>query len=116
MKKTIGFLLALAAGFGCAPKAEGPAAQAPAATEIAITVTDEGFQPVRVQVPKDTPVTLAITRTAEHVCVTEAVFAKLGKTVDLPLNQTVRVEIPRLQDTLGYACAMSHFIGVIEPR
>lgn len=115
MRKTIGLLLGVAAVLGCAQKAETPAAQGPA-QEVVITVTDEGFMPARVQVPKDTPVTLVFTRTAEHVCATEAVFAKLGKTVDLPHNQTVRVEIPRLQDTLGYSCAMSHFVGVIEPK
>lgn len=86
MKKKRWSMLALAAIAACAPKA----AQRPAG-EVAITVTDEGFQPERVTVPKGAPVTLVFTRKSDQTCATDVTFARLGKSYPLPLNKSVRV-------------------------
>ena len=64
-------LLALAAALalaGCA--SSGP-------KEIAITVTDSGFEPKEVRIPKGQPAVVVITRKTDRTCATEAVFADM---------------------------------------
>ena len=104
--------LALVVTCACAQKvATGPAG------EVAITVTDDGFRPERVDVPKGAPLTLVFTRTSDKTCATDVIFGRLGKTYPLPLNQPVRVEIPQgVQDTLGYVCPMDMYRGTIVAK
>jgi plastocyanin domain-containing protein len=105
-------LLMIPATYACAPKV----ARAPAG-DVAITVTEDGFKPERVDVPKGAPVTLVFTRTSDQTCITDVTFARLGKTYALPLNQAVRVEIPNgVQDTLGYVCPMDMYRGTVAAK
>ena len=96
----------------CAPKAaKGPAG------EVAIAITDEGFQPERVTVAKNAPVTLVFTRKSDQTCITDVIFGRLGKSYPLPLNQPVRVEIPAgVSDTLGFVCPMDMYRGTVVAK
>jgi plastocyanin domain-containing protein len=106
---TLAFIaLALA---GCASK------PTTASNEFAIEVTDEGFVPPVVYLPKGKPVTLTVTRKTDATCATAMVFAKTGQKYELPLNQTVRIELPANDaDTLNYACGMNMIKGQLVVR
>ena len=81
---------------------------------VTVTVTDDGFVPEVVSVPKGHPATLVVTRTSDATCATEAVFAASGLKYDLPLNQAVRIPIATEKpDTLRYACGMDMYHGKV---
>jgi plastocyanin domain-containing protein len=98
-------VLALVALAGCAPA--GP-------KEIQVTVTDMGFQPKEVVVPKGQAAVIVFTRKTDSTCATEAMFAETGKKYDLPLNTPVRVDLTGVSPgTLHYACAMNMEKGTV---
>ena len=82
--------------------------------EVAIEVTDEGFVPSSVTLPKGRPATLVFTRKIEETCAKEVVFTASGEKHDLPLKQPVRVTLPADRpDTLDYACGMNMLTGKV---
>lgn len=99
-------LLAILAGCG------GQQKLAPG--EVAIEVTDAGFVPAIVTIPKGKPATLVFTRQIEQTCAKEVVFTASGEKHDLPLKQAVRVTLPADRaDTLDYACGMNMLTGKV---
>jgi plastocyanin domain-containing protein len=98
-----------------APPAATESAPPPASGEVAIQITDRGFEPARPAVRKGEPVTLVFTRTTEQTCATDVMFPRLGTHYDLPMNTPVRVEIPAgaVQDTLYFACGMNMITGMV---
>ena len=62
-------------------------------TRLEIAVTKKGFEPESVTVPAGKPVTLVFTRKTERTCATAAIFDQIDKKVDLPLHQSVRVDL-----------------------
>lgn len=85
--------------------------------EVVIEVTDAGFVPAVAIVPKGQAVTLVVTRKTAATCATEMVFAANGDKHDLPLDQTVRIELPADRaDTLNYACAMDMIKGQVVSK
>jgi plastocyanin domain-containing protein len=90
-------------------------ASAPHASVVKVTVTEDGFEPASVHVPRGQAATLEITRRTEATCATEAVFAETGAKVALPLNETVRIPIPTERSgTLHFACGMDMYRGEVE--
>ena len=81
---------------------------------IAITVTQKGFEPAEVKVPKGAPVTLVVTRKTEKTCAKEFVMAEHGIHKDLPLNQPVEIVFtPTEAGELRYACGMDMIAGKV---
>jgi len=79
---------------------------------VKISVTNAGFEPATLKVKKGVPIVLLITRKSDRTCAREAVFSSLGRRVDLPLDQVVRVELPaQATGRLCYACAMDMYRG-----
>ncbi|MEO5616736.1 MAG: cupredoxin domain-containing protein [Candidatus Eisenbacteria bacterium] len=125
---TLGFAAVLVAGValsGCGggggEAGSGTAENATTATanpaEVVIEVTDAGFVPAVANVPKGQAVTLVVTRKTAATCATEMVFAGTGEKHDLPLNQTVRIELPADRaETLDYACAMDMIKGKVVSK
>ena len=76
------------------------------------------FDPREPEVRRGEAVTLAITRKTDRTCAVDAIFPRLGKHVDLPMNQTVRVDIPAgaVTDTLYFACGMNMVRGMVRAR
>ena len=113
MHRIVLFVLALSAALaiGCAaPAAKGP-------KEFKIAVTDDGFVPAETAIPKGEAVTLAVTRKTDRTCATSMVFAENGQKYELPLNETVKIELAAGQpDTLHYACPMDMIKGTIVAR
>ena len=56
--------------------------------EVPISVTENGFEPSRIEVKHGQPVTLLVTRKTDQTCATEFVVPSRGITQSLPLNQT----------------------------
>ena len=107
-------LLALALVSGCAGQPAEKTRGSSERREVEITVTDRGFEPALSRVPAGKPVTLVVTRKTDQTCATEIVIPMLHRRVALPLNQTVRVDIPGgIADTLGYECGMGMITGTI---
>lgn len=107
MRKLLVLLPALLLAAGCTAKV-------PSATEVHVTVTDNGFEPEYVTVEKGKPATLVITRKVEATCATEAVFAATGAKFPLPLNQDVRIPIATANaETLRYACGMDMYHAAV---
>ena len=110
-------LLVLAAG--CEkPRAARESTPAPVASsgaqDVTLTVTDAGFEPAEVQVAKDRPIRLTITRKTDATCAREIVFKEIAVKQDLPLNQAVTVDLPaQPSGTLHYACGMDMIKGSV---
>jgi plastocyanin domain-containing protein len=108
----ISVLAALALGLGGCSGGAGGAGSAN--SEVTVAVTDAGFVPAEVTVPKGKPVTLVMTRKTDQTCATEVVFASLNQRYALPLNQAVRIPLPTNEArTLDYACGMNMISGKI---
>ncbi len=94
------------------PKVVEHGHKAPRPQQLRVSVTRAGFEPASLKVKKGVPIVLIITRKTDQTCAKQAVFASLGKTVDLPLNQAVRVELPaQAEGRLSYACGMGMYTG-----
>ncbi len=117
-------LLVAVALLGCSKstEAKGPPAAAKAAEpkngQIAIMVTEKGFEPDGIKVKKGTPYTFTFTRKTDSTCATEVVLQLGGgKSIEkkLPLDQPVVVEATFTDPgELRYACAMDMIKGVIH--
>ena len=85
--------------------------------EIPVSVTENGFEPSRIEVKHDQPVTLLVTRKTDVTCATEIVVPSRNITQDLPLNQTVRIALGPLQKgEVAFACGMDMEKGTIAVR
>ncbi len=87
---------------------------------FAITVTDSGYTPDRIEIPRGEPVVLVFTRTSETTCAVDVHFTlpdgtridrrlPLGEHVEIPLQLDAPAEIP-------YECGMKMNHGVIIVR
>jgi len=82
--------------------------------EIAVSVTDKGFEPSRIVVKKGDRVTLVVTRKTDETCATGIVVADRGITKDLPLNEPVRVAIGNVESgEVAFACPMDMIKGSV---
>ncbi len=98
---------AFGSGKGEAKKRKGVKPQ-----EIHVTVTESGFEPPSIAIEKNVPIMLVITRKTDRTCARQAVFAALDKSVDLPLDKTVRIALPaQSKGKLSYACSMDMLRG-----
>jgi thiol-disulfide isomerase/thioredoxin len=90
---------------------------APRPPRIAITVTDAGYSPARVVIPRARRVVLVFTRKSEQTCAVDVHF-KLpdGTRIDQRLPLGKAVEIPIQVDRAGeiaYACGMDMIRGTL---
>ena len=85
--------------------------------EVNVSVTEAGFVPATLEIRKGVPTVLVITRRTDRTCARQAVFASLEKSIDLPLNQAVRIELPaQSKGKLSYACSMDMLRGELVIR
>jgi thiol-disulfide isomerase/thioredoxin len=90
------------------------------AMRIAITVTDAGYTPATITIPRGQPVVLVFTRKSEKTCAVDVHFRLPdGTKIDqrLPLGQPVEipVQIDRVTDIV-YACGMDMIHGTIRVK
>jgi plastocyanin domain-containing protein len=105
---------ALALTAGCQTKKEPKAVQndAPGA-DIPVRVTDNGFEPNRIEVPKGANATLVFTRVSDKTCATEVVIAGNGARLELPLNKPVRIALGTVNSTIPFACGEDMYKGEV---
>ena len=85
--------------------------------EIQVAVTENGFEPNRIEVNHGEAVTLLVTRKTDQTCATEILVPARGIKQELPLNQTVRVALgPMEPGEVGFACPMDMEKGTIDVR
>jgi len=87
--------------------------------QVAIRVTENGFEPQSVTVHAGSPVTLLVTRRTDKTCAKELVMPEHQIDQDLPLNQTVAITFtPRQAGELKYSCGMDmeHGTVVVQPN
>lgn len=99
------------AGTAAATVAEAPPNASNART-VAMTVTDNGFEPSEVKVKKGEPVRLVITRKTDATCATSITVDGTDIRRDLPLNEPVEVTFtPAKAGDLRYGCGMNKMVG-----
>ena len=80
--------------------------------EVAMQVTERGFEPALVRVARDETTTLVVTRKTERTCAREIVIDELGIRENLPLGEAVRITItPTRSGPMKFGCAMQKMIG-----
>ena len=106
-------LLAAIATVGCNHEQKSSAAPG----EFQLAVTDRGFEPARVVVPRGRAFTLVVTRRTDQTCAKEILIPALNERRALPLNQAVRIDVPGgVADTLDYICGMHMLGGTIAAK
>ena len=86
--------------------------------EVAVQVTDAGFVPPVVDVPRGRPVVVTFTRTIDKTCATDVVFKGINRGYDLPLDKPVQVTLSPTDsgDTLKYSCSMDMVRGMLVAK
>ncbi|HSD90833.1 MAG TPA: cupredoxin domain-containing protein, partial [Kofleriaceae bacterium] len=96
------------------PHAPAAATPTPDAYRLEITVTEQGFEPAEVKVPRDRPVTLVFKRTTDKTCAKDIVISEGNVVKDLPLNQAVEVTLTFTSPgPVPYECGMHMIHGTI---
>jgi plastocyanin domain-containing protein len=96
-----------------APAAPPSALQASTGT-IAISVDATGYHPDSAHAPAGRAVRLVFTRTTDEGCGQQLVFPALGIRKDLPLNQSVDVDITMpASGSVAFTCGMNMFRGSV---
>jgi plastocyanin domain-containing protein len=113
-----GALSLLIAGTGCQVKKEPKAVvSAPVAgADIPVLITENGFEPNRIEVPKGANATLVFTRTTDKTCATEVVIAGTGARLELPLNKPIRIALGTVNTNIPFACGMGMFHGEVVAK
>jgi plastocyanin len=79
---------------------------------VTVAVTEEGFVPAEIPAKAGQAITLVVTRKTDATCAKEIVFADLGVTKELPLDQAVEVTVtPTKTGDLRFACGMDMIAG-----
>lgn len=99
-----------------APK--GDTSKGGAANRVAITVTENGFEPDDIKVAKGEPITFVFERKTDKTCAKEVIIhVDEGNEIEkkLPLNEPVEVAVtfPKSGD-VKYACGMDMVKGSIH--
>jgi plastocyanin domain-containing protein len=97
----------LAGAMGCQ---SGPPESA---RQIDVAVTEKGFEPSEIHVPKGESVVLAITRRTDRTCATEVVIDDGEERTPLPLDQTVRIDLGVVRSDRKFACGMDMIRGKV---
>ncbi len=85
-----------------------------AAQEVTIKVTDNGFEPAKVNVKKDTPVKLTFLRTSKTTCATKVLIPDQNISKELPLNEPVTITLTFKQaGDVTFMCGEKMYKGQI---
>jgi len=99
--------------FACDTKpslAQGQPPSAPTAKNVDVEVGARGFVPNHVALNKGQRSTLTFKRTSKEGCAKKVVFPDLEIEKDLPLGESVEIEIPTGQSrTLLFQCGMGMY-------
>lgn len=81
---------------------------------VELQVTEKGFEPNGMDVSPGTSVTLKVTRKTDATCATQIKIPARKLKKDLPLNQTISIELGKLdKGEIRFACGMDMVSGHI---
>ncbi len=110
--RTLVISLALFAGAGCKKGEPTPAETPREGRVIVMSVTEKGFEPSKITVAKDQPVTLIVTRKTEATCASELLIAGTDINVPLPLGQPAEIRwTPTKSGAVKFGCAMDKMVS-----
>jgi len=90
------------------------AAKSPQKQIVTLSVTENGFEPGRVDVKPGIPVVLKVTRKTDSTCANQIVIPAKKINKELPLNKEVTVEVGKLEKgEIRFACSMDMISGHI---
>lgn len=93
------------------------AAPSPKPQIVELQVTEKGFVPSTFDVKPGTSVILKVTRRTDATCATSVQVPAKNLKKDLPLNQTVKIDIGKLdKGEIRFACGMNMLEGKIFVR
>jgi RND family efflux transporter MFP subunit len=79
-----------------------------------IAVTEQGFEPSRVDVPANEVIELRFTRKTDKTCATAVAIPSLDLKKDLPLNAVVAITLPaRAKGEIAFVCGMNMLRGTV---
>lgn len=79
---------------------------------VEVAVTKKGFEPKSIEVKSGTPLTLKVTRKTDATCAKAITVAGTDIKKDLPLNETVTVDVGTLkQGEVKFGCGMGKMVG-----
>ena len=98
---------------GCSSRKEPKTVKAPAGNkDVPIQVTEQGFEPSRIEVVKGSNTTLVFTRVTDRTCAKDVVIGN-GAHLDLPLNQPVRIGLGTVSSPVPFAGGMRMVTGEV---
>lgn len=84
---------------------------------VTVKVTEKGFEPDQVTVPKGAPsVRVTFVRTTDATCAKEVIVPSQKIRRELPLNEPVTITVSTQSGEVAFACSMNMFKGVIVVR
>ncbi len=93
----------------------GWASEAPAPQQVSVSVTENGFEPARLQVEAGREVLLTVTRKTDATCAKSIIIPKLKLKETLPLNKAVTLKLPKLEKgELKFSCGMGMISAFIN--
>jgi plastocyanin domain-containing protein len=112
---TLALALVIASLFaaGCQKKEPRTVHAPPGNQDVPIQVTEQGFDPARIEVTKGTNATLVFTRITDNTCAKEVVIAGNGARLKLPLNQPVRIGLGTVNTRIPFACGENMLKGEV---
>ena len=90
------------------------AVPATGAVPIEVSVADGVYTPARIEVARGRPLVLRFTRQDPSPCAEQVIFADLGVSADLPLNQPTDVRVtPEQAGEFEFTCQMGMYRGTL---
>jgi cobalt-zinc-cadmium efflux system membrane fusion protein len=84
---------------------------------VTVKVTDEGFQPERIELKRGIPARLTFVREIEETCATSVMIPEFNLKRDLPLKEPVLLEFtPAKAGVFDFTCGMKMLSGKIVVR
>ena len=75
---------------------------------VNLTVTEKGFEPNKIDVPREKPVILKITRKTNDTCSKSIQIPSLSAKKELPVNETVSIDLGTLaKGEIRFGCGMN---------
>lgn len=108
------FALLMIASLLCLSTVSRVEAKAAKARKIAVSVTEEGFVPNKIEASAGENVVLNITRKTDSTCAKSVTVPSLNLKKDLPLNKMVALKLGKLEKgEIKFGCGMEMMVGAV---
>ncbi len=98
------------------PMVEGAGNTSASSSQVAVAVTERGFEPSSLTLTAGVPAHITFTRKTDNTCAKEVVFPDYGINKPLPLNTPVIVSFTPKKGTFAFVCGMNMVKGKVVAR